>query len=144
MKKYKTWKITLISLFICFILLGLFAAYRFIESANDRDNSNVYTQQEMLKTIMKSGNLAPIPKSAKIRSIKTEGSMFTRSFRLTFDSDVDTIHKWLYASHIIKSTKNTAVDGMKKYVLNVKDGYSYGEINVDYKKCTVAVYVSHG
>lgn len=110
---------------------------------NDRDNTDAGKQREMVSLILKIGDLAPIPKDAHIKTVKTEGNTFTRSFRLVFETNEKSIRKWLSDSKGVRSA-STADDGSgTKYVLKPKCGFDYAEIKVDSSVRTVAIYVSH-
>lgn len=110
---------------------------------NNRDNKDIAKQHEMMRIILDCGELAPIPKSASIKTVKTEGNMFTRSFRLVFEADAKTIDTWLNSSKGIKAAKITKDSGSSKYILDAKRGFQYAEVNVDQHNNRVTVYVSH-
>lgn len=138
-----------IAIFSCIVLIitGVVMAVTFLrilQPTNDKDNIDSKKQQEMLEIILKCGDLAPIPKNAEITNIKTEGSMFSRGFRLVFKADMDTINVWMKASKGIGSEKGIEVNGKKKYILNVINDFEYGEIIVDNRNGMVSVYVSKG
>jgi hypothetical protein len=116
--------------------------YMFGRPTNSRDNASKYKQQEMLAIVLRCANFAPIPGTAKIQSIKTEGNLFTRSFRLTFEVDTVSINDWLHSSKGIRSARLTKKGGIRQYILNTKCGYEYGEIQVDSHNHKIMVYVS--
>jgi len=145
LKLSKTTKRAIIFLFACVVLFGLLAAfmlYTFVRPTNNRDNGDRHKQQVMLKEILRCGELAPIPKGARIRTIETEGNMFTRSFRLIFEADTDVIKNWLQTSKGVQTAKSVEVGSIKKCILHVKCDYEYAEILVDYRNHQVTVYVS--
>jgi hypothetical protein len=75
------------------------------QSTNDRDNNDSSKKQEMVILILDVGDLAPIPKTAIVKLVKTEGNMFTRSFRLVFNADAKTIQKWLNDSPGVRTAR---------------------------------------
>lgn len=117
--------------------------YIFIEPTNDKDNNNNLKKNEMLKIIIAGGNLAPLPQIAKINELKTEGNLFTRSFRLNFESDSTTIKNWLLSSKGIKSAEKSSSNSSDIYVLHPQKRFSYGKVKVDRKHHLVAVYLSN-
>jgi len=80
-------KVIFIFLSVCVALFVLYASSALdliLRPTNDRDNQNPVKQQEMLKIVLDEGDLSPIPKNAVIKTIRTEGNAFTRSFRVIF------------------------------------------------------------
>lgn len=108
---------------------------------NDRDNQNPAKQQEMLKITLHVASLAPIPSGASIKSIKTEGNMFTRTFCVEFSADAGTIKKWLGDSRGIKAAKIEKTTSGVKYVIEPGDGYNWAEVVVDHSARTVHIRV---
>ncbi len=108
---------------------------------NIRDNSNPKTQAEMLNITLQVADVAPIPAGAKLISVKTEGSSFTRSFRAKYSAPPSVIKKWLAASNGVKTAKIENTGKAIKYIINAKLGYQYAEVVVDFAANTVSMYV---
>ena len=99
-------------------------------------------QQEAVKTILEVGNLAKIPSQAKLASPKTEGSMFTRAFRMKFHADPSVVKKWLHDSKGLQNADVTHENGNTKYVIKKPGcGYGHAEVVVDASFSTVSAYV---
>lgn len=136
-------------IFLCFGILSLFFVFyvfyilcQFTRPTNNDDNANINKQREMMRIIVDCGELAPIPKTAKIKTIETEGNMFTRSFRLIFEADKDTIQNWLHASKGVRLAKHVKNEKLDRYILNIKHDYGYGDIKINYQNNRVIVYIS--
>lgn len=142
MKKVVKWGIALALVAIALLIVYGAAKRSFLMPTNARDNSSADKRQEMIGIVLKCGELAPIPQGAQIKSVKTEGNMFTRSFRLVFEADASVIDSWLDNSKGVKTAKIVETGDVKKYVLNAKCGFQYAEVNVDRQNRTVTVYVS--
>lgn len=67
-------------------IVGLFFAHR------------VWDRQEMLRVALTWGRLAPLPASAQQITISTEGSLFSRAFRVSFIAPVADFERWLCES----------------------------------------------
>lgn len=147
MKKAKLLRIAMIVLAcLCVIAIGygLLIEYTFrviFAPTNAADNADVHRQCEMQQIILDAAELAPIPKTATIQFIRTEGNMFTRSFRLKFTDSDKAIKEWLAQSKGIGAAKLTEKGGIKQYIINTKCGYQYGEIQIDSRNHEVIVYV---
>ena len=95
-------------------------------------NHTTWGQMEAVKTILEVGKLAKIPTQAKITSTKTEGSMFTRAFRMKFQGDPSVIKKWISDSKGLQTAEVTHENGITKYVIkNPGMGYCYAEVIVN-------------
>lgn len=144
-KLSKITKVMLIFLSVCVVMIVLTVAYllyTMVKPTNDRDNADSHKQQEMVKIILKCGELAPIPKEAMDKTVVTEGNMFTRSYRLKFKANANTIYDWLHSSKGIKSAKLVKTGNNEQYILNIKYDFQYGEVRVDYSNNQVFVYLS--
>src|SRR5262245_28830588 len=64
----------------------------------DRDKANLLMRVEMGRVAREWGGLAPFPATARHFTIRTEGSMFTRSFRGSFSDTPARVRRWLDAS----------------------------------------------
>ncbi len=127
----------LISSFLCIIMYVTLE----LQPNNTRDNSNPAKQAEMLRITLQVADLAPIPAGGKLVSVKTEGSSFTRSFRVKYTAPPSVIKKWLAASNSIKTAKIEKTGKATKYIIDAKLGYQYAEVVVDFAANTVSMYV---
>ncbi|MEN6370640.1 MAG: hypothetical protein ABFD64_01375 [Armatimonadota bacterium] len=137
-------KWVLLSLGVCGVLYGafvLYAIHMMLQPTNDRDNHDPAKQKEMLRITLDVGDLAPIPKNAAIKTIKTDGNMFTRSFQVIFTADPKTIKEWLHASNGIQKAKIEKSGSVLTYVLKPRLSYNYAEVLVDYAASTVTINV---
>lgn len=116
--------------------------WQYLMPTNDRDNRDNDKQREMMRIALKCGQLAPIPRGARIRFVRTEGNMFTRSFRLMFSADANMTAKWLGDSTGVRSATVIKNGGTTTYVLKPTCGYQRAEVSVDRKAHSVTVYVS--
>lgn len=141
-------KIKKVLIYVCigavlFFIYSVASSMLFVQPTNDRDNKDSDKRREMIGTILKCGDLAPIPSGATIKEIKTEGNSFTRSFRLIFTSDDKRIKEWLSNSKGTRAVNATKIGNTSKYVLNPKCGFQYAEILVDHQTKIVTVYIEH-
>lgn len=127
--------ILLYTLYMAVMLMAI------VQPTNDRDNRDSAKQREMVKITIDAANLAPIPKNATVKLVKTEGNMFTRSFRLAFDVDTKTLRKWLDDSKGIRTAKVVRVGNNSKYIIGPRHGYQRAEVLVDQCKGIVKIYV---
>jgi hypothetical protein len=91
---------------------------------NDRDNADPQMQSEMVSATILWGGLAPFPATAKDFTIKTEGGMFTRTFRGSFSDDPENILNWLKSSRGFQQGEKKE----DKIILKTGEGAAYGEI----------------
>jgi hypothetical protein len=130
-------KLKTLLLFVCASALSFVVLLLLIlQPTNARDNDDPVKKQEMLRITLDVGDLAPIPKVAIIKSIKTDGNMFTRSFNIEFSADVKVIKKWLDDSKGIKSAKVVKLSKSTQYIINAKCGWQYAEVILNQNKDT--------
>ena len=104
----------------------------------------VSNQEETIDTVLEWGRLSPFPESAENVTIKTEGSMFTRAFRVTFTASKDEVTQWL--SHSPGTQNVTPIpenDTSSKYVIDPGGGAQYAEIvirEVNEQTLSVEIY----
>lgn len=110
---------------------------------NARDNADPAKRAEMMRIILDVGDLAPIPKQARIRVLKTEGNMFTRGFRLVFDADAGAIRTWIKASPGMRTAAIYEAGNTGSYTLKARHDFQKAEVKIDFKAQRVTVYVSH-
>ncbi|MFC1742633.1 hypothetical protein ACFL35_01465 [Candidatus Riflebacteria bacterium] len=112
---------------------------------NQADNSDPAKRKEMQKIILKWGRLAPFPDSIRDFSIKTEGNMFTRSFRAEFTLYPGPLKKWISASDGLREAKAfEKKTGIFTYHIKPGNGANRAEVEIDTRKGLVKIYVSHG
>ncbi len=118
--KWKTCLIfSVVGLFILAVVLGA-SFYLF----NRQDNTD-----SAIKATLEWGRLAPFPESASGIKVVTEGSAFTRAFRVTFQAPLDDIERWIENSPGLReSTVEVVHAGASKYVIQPGGGAAYAEV----------------
>ena len=86
-------KTILTMIFILFLSFGCLR--QFLIPTNEIDNNDPAKKEDMLAACLEWGRLAPLPKTKKEFDIKTEGNMFTRTFRFSFIDSKVNIEKWI-------------------------------------------------
>ncbi|MFA5164759.1 MAG: hypothetical protein WC481_04275 [Candidatus Omnitrophota bacterium] len=141
----KKWlKITLwgVGALICTVILLLGAFLYLWTTQNERDNRNPAKQTEMKQATLEWARLAPFPKEATNFNIKTEGSMFTRSFRGSFSAPKNVIESWIQKSPGFKDAKIEKIDeGIQKYIITPGGGANWAEVTINYLENKVDFYV---
>lgn len=129
---------------IFFIGLTAFAGL-FLVPSNSRDNQNPAKQEEMMALVLEWGRLAPIPASATHLLIETEGSSFTRSFRVSFTAPKEDIQAWMKDSPgFNEATSEELSDNKVWYDIAPGGGANSAEVTIDYYLNKVEIYVSWG
>jgi hypothetical protein len=96
----------------------------------------------MIERTIEWGRLAPFPHSMRNFHIVTEGSMFTRSFRASFEAEPDIIESWIAESPGLKeSTPDTSQTGFRKYKIKPGAGAQGAEVSINDRKQQVQIYV---
>ena len=115
----------------------------FLEPTNDRDNADPAKRKGMIQLSTEWGRLAPFPDSKRNFTIKTEGNVFTRSFRGSFSDSPDAIHQWVLESPGIQEGEiEPTNDGSTQYNLKMGSGASYGEVIISSDGEGVMFYVA--
>lgn len=87
--------------------------------------------------------LEPFPASATHIQVKTEGGMFTRSFRVSFTAPMKDIQQWLKQSPGPREAKvSSESPGTQLYQIKPGDGAMWAELTVDETHHSVTIYVS--
>ncbi|MEM7348198.1 MAG: hypothetical protein AAF485_28545 [Chloroflexota bacterium] len=116
-----------IALFSLFSLLCLF----FVFPSNSHDNQNPVKRTEMMVLTREWGRLAPFPVGEEAVSIQTEGTLFTRSFRATFNASDEAINRWIEESPGLKSAEIEEIEGKKTYFISPGGGANYAEVVIE-------------
>jgi hypothetical protein len=88
------------------------------------------------------GRLAPFPASAQQFTITTEGSAFTRAFRVTFIAPPGDIEQWLQQSPGTRDTvPTTPSPGVRHFKIPPGGGAQWAEVTVDDTNHRVSIYV---
>jgi len=85
--------------------------------------------------------VAPFPVTQEELLVTTEGSMFTRSFRVRFHAAAEDIIEWVHGSPGLRETEPTSEDGSKKYVIKPGGGANRAEVKIS-SSGEVTVYAS--
>lgn len=110
--------------------------------SNSRDNQSAFAQNQMLKTTLKWGRLAPIPKSKTDFNIFTEGNMFSRAFRSSFYLPAEDLNEWINECPGLKDAEVENIDqSISKYVISPGDGAQYAEVVINFDNYYVEIYV---
>jgi hypothetical protein len=128
--KMKTKKVAIIG---AALLLGFVAICIFVHSCN---------QRSAIKATLTWARLSPFPQSAHDLAIRTEGTMFTRSFRIQFTASSEDIDHWLADSTGTREAvpeKPTATT--RHYMIKPGGGAQHAEVSVDDVSHTVSIYV---
>jgi hypothetical protein len=124
--------------------IGGLALFLFIlMPTNAIDNQNPARQAEMIALTLEWGRLAPFSETAYNFSIHTEGNMFTRSFRASFSAPEEDIRKWVAESPGLQEAAiDLTPEGKQRYSIQPGGGANLAEVTIDFKSCTVEIYVS--
>jgi hypothetical protein len=126
----KTKKVAIVG---AILLLAIAAAFFFAQARNHRS---------AIETTLVWGRLAPIPQSAQGLSVLTEGSSFTRAFRIKFTASPEDVEKWLTDS---PGTREAVLESLppttRRYSIKPGGGAQHAEVNVDDVSHTVSIYV---
>jgi hypothetical protein len=96
-----------------------------------------------IKCTLEWGRLAPIPQTAGNVKITTEGSSFSRSFRLFFKAPDPDIEKWLHDSPGSSECQPSFPSpGIRHFEMKPGGGATQAELTVDDNQHTVAIYVA--
>jgi hypothetical protein len=93
---------------------------------------NSWLQASAIDCTLEWGRLAPLPKSAQHIAIVTEGSMFTREFRVTFVAAPEDIEQWLQTSPGTREgVLTTPSPGVRNFQIKAGGGAEFAEVTVD-------------
>jgi hypothetical protein len=137
---------------VAIVIAGLLAAYVagalsvvvfvLLMPTNARDNADPSMRPEMVRVTVEWGRLAPFPATARDFVIKTEGNMFTRSFRGSFTDTPEHIEAWLATSPGVSRAYCTQTSMGETCRLQTSERVSYGEVVVSPDKSRVTFYVA--
>lgn len=86
--------------------------------------------------------LAPYPGSARELKATTEGSLFTRAFRVSFSAPAADIERWLKDSPGTReATPEHPTPGVRHFAIKPGGGAQHAEVTVDDASGTVRIYV---
>lgn len=117
---------------VALIGLGMVLLERNFFPTNEQDNRNPKKLKEMAVITLEWGRLAPFPTDARNFKIHTEGNMFTRTFKGSFDASREAIVAWLTASPGVKegTAQSDAEGKFMAYVLQTQPKVSYRRVKV--------------
>lgn len=95
-----------------------------------------------VKATLTWARLAPYPSSVEDFKLTTEGSMFTRAFRVSFSMPHSELEKWMNDSPGIRDVAPTQEGpNIKKYIQTpAAEGAQYAEIVIDLDRNIVQIY----
>lgn len=109
---------------------ALFVAYR------------VWDRQQMVRATREWARLSPFPASAQHFSVQSEGSMFSRAFRVSFTAPVSDIDGWLRESPGTREiTPERPSPTTRRFLISPGGGAQHAEVTVDNRTGLVRVYV---
>ncbi len=98
-------------------------------------------ERSALDTTREWARLAPYPASAKFDDIETEGSAFTREFRIRFTAPIVEVRRWLAASPGTSSVVPEVLGGgRERYDITPGGGAQFAEVIVDPSTCKVEIH----
>lgn len=83
--------------------------------------TKVYLRYENIRTALEFGHLADLPIDAKNINVETGGSMFSRTFWLTFESSDEGINKWIIESKELRLQEWDNIEGRSGAVIKRLD-----------------------
>jgi hypothetical protein len=83
--------------------------------------TKVYFRHENIQTALEFGHLAELPEDAKNIKVETAGSMFSRTFWLTFESSDEQINRWIKKSREPKLQEWKKIDNNNNAVISRLD-----------------------
>jgi len=94
-----------------------------------------------ISATIKWGRLAPFPVSGDNLIVTTEGNIFTRSFKVQFQSPAQDIDRWIHASPGLEESAPVFENGSRKYVIKPGGGANRAEVLITNNR-DVVVFVS--
>lgn len=94
-----------------------------------------------LETTLEWARLAPLPSTAQGVRVTTEGSMFTRGFRISFTAPPDVLHQWVAESPGPSSATPEETGTKTKYEIEPGGGAQHAEMTIDFQTGEVHIYV---
>jgi len=99
-------------------------------------------RQSAIKCVLAWGRLAPFPDDAQDFQIRVDGSMFTRSFRVSFRGNPQVIADWLSECPGIADAEQQKVGPSRtQYRIRPGEGAQGAEVEVDHDQGVVKIYV---
>lgn len=90
--------------------------------------------EEALETALEWARLAPLPPSTAELEIETEGSAFTRAFRVSFQAPEEEIEAWAAESPGLQESApevgEVGDDGTRTYIIPPGGGAAYAEVTL--------------
>jgi hypothetical protein len=88
-------------------------------------------EEDAIETARAWGRLAALPASAQDIRVETEGSMFTRAFRVAFRVPMGDVEQWVEVSPGLRESAIEVVDQRTtRYVIEPGEGAAYAEVKV--------------
>ena len=99
-------------------------------SSNSRTEMSAEEKKVAIATTLEWGRLAPFPTSAQELTIRTEGGLFTRTFRSQFKAPKQDLETWIRSSPGLLSAESTYADGKRKYIIKPGGGANRAEVTI--------------
>jgi len=120
--------------------------YLFLAAALITAASFIVVQQSnrsiAIASVVKWCRLEAFPKSATDITIKTEGGMFTRSFRFSFLARPEDIKAWIAKSPGLNDAKIEKDQKVTKYIISPGGGAAYAQVLIEDNKVSIYSYWS--
>ncbi len=97
-------------------------------------------RESAIHAISEWARLSSFPNEVKELKISTEGSAFTRAFRVSFNAEKTIIEKWLAKCPGIKDAKIDSEENVTKYIIKPGGGAQYAEVKIYWKNNIVEIY----
>ncbi len=115
---------------IALVVLGTLL-YVGIKAGSNYLNRRV-DEESAIETTLEWGKLAAFPESARNLKVTSEGSMFTRAFRITFRAPMEDIEDWIESSPGLRGTEPEIIGkSTKKYLIKPGGGAEYAEVVIE-------------
>lgn len=132
MKKRRRWLLVLGSVLLTLGSIIALGAYHLQRRA----------RESAIATTLEWGRLAPFPESVQHFQITTEGSMFSRAFRVEFGATPDMIDRWIAGSPGMRDLEpDKSQPNIRRYHIVPGGGAQHAEVEIDDVAHTVKVYV---
>jgi len=98
--------------------------------SDSRREMTAEERTQAMKLTLEWGRLATLPPSASDLTIKVEGGIFTRTFRLSFRAPRRDIDIWIKESPGLMDAGQTYADGKRKYMIKPGGGANRAEVTI--------------
>jgi hypothetical protein len=102
----------------------------------------VHVNRQEVEIALRWSRMAPIPKEATDLKVGTDGSMFTREFKVEFVLPSISIQRWLDASAGIRNSSSEVTGNEERFRIHPADGAQFAEVRVDRKSGKIRIHAS--